>query len=200
MSKLRQLTSSNLFIDLFPDFLLIDIGLFLTDIVGLNTYYHRNCVFSQNGWRLLIPSKIKKDSRVAFTEVVCVQLAEIYANWDFEILEAIASKEVPRPSWIKDEDIAEKFFIFLADKMVGIIKSFRVGNSIFTFFHTGKLTPMQIKHYVYKILGNLFIIRGEKIIESTISKIGKRPYGYLKELADFFLQIGYKLLSQSSKL
>jgi len=157
--------------------------------------------------RFLIPDGLNIHNSPTYTRVVIVYVEELSPRISLELLAKIGEdlseetfeEKCAGASGSLASTVSQTVYVFLIRKMLGTFHSRRRGNDIFLFFNTSKLTETQIKYRLFKILGRLFIRRAERIVESTEEKIGRRPYGYLAEIVEFFKRIGEKLLNKAMK-
>jgi len=151
------------------------------------------------GGRLLIPDGRDELNRFSYTRVIWVTVDELSAKTPVTGLRYIAESLTPRTAEERPHNVHQTVYIFAIRKMLGRFHSKRIGNDIFLFFNAVKLGLNGIKFRVYKIIGRLFIKRADKIVEATREKIGKEPYGFLKDLVEFFISLGTRMVDIARK-
>jgi len=179
--------------------ILKDIRDMLVRATGLNIDISKYYAANEDYWRLLIPDEAAEGSRFKYTEIVCCYIPEIFAEWSHQVFRNICLNETPKPEEERDTNVRARIFIILYEKSDKPVRSRRIGNDIYLFFNLNKLTRTQIKFYLFKILGRLFLKRSEKIVEATRRKIGRDPYGVLADIVEFFKEIGQKMFSLYKK-
>ena len=158
-------------------------------------------------FRLLIPDG-KNMCSLTYTRVIVLPIYEansktplgFFGKLAREMTEPTFEEKCIRSAKIPEGSvISQTVYIFIIKRMLGTFHSRRVGNDIYLFFNSSKLTRTQIEYRIKKILGSLFLKRAEKIVEATKDKIGKEPYGYLAEVVEFFRKIGEKLFKRAMR-
>jgi len=146
------------------------------------------------GCRFLIPDGRNLMNSLTYTRVIVVYVDELSSKVGLNELRRIALSMTKPAEEEHEFNISQDVYIFLIRKMYGSFHSRRQGRDIYLFFNVVKFGSMnQIKFRIWKILGRLFIKRAEGIVKSCEDKVGIQPYGFLKELVEFFMKIGEKM-------
>jgi len=180
------------------DVILKDIWDFLSRMAGRTVDVSKLYTINDMGFRQLMPESFD-GGRVNFAEIAAIYLPEFYAKWSINVVRAIIEKEIPRPEAHKGFNIDKQLLIVFTKKIIGRFKSIRIGNTILMAFHIGKTPITVVKHHIYNIIGKWYQKRAEKIEESTERKTGRKAWGSLAELVEFFKYIGKKLCKIAKK-
>jgi len=148
------------------------------------------------GWSIAIPAG--KDE---YDVIKCLHVAEISTKVKTDALRRLFNA-VPTPKIARALGaVRNRYFVLIADKIYG--KFFRArkrlypsGRMDFFYVFASKWTANGIKGRLFRVLGKLYRVRGERMGQSLKFEL----YGELARVKEWFLRFGERLLWLSERI